>query len=91
MTLKWNGGGFDRPQPSSEVMMAYLVMKPCVAGGLPRAAGDIVELSETEGRALVSMGRVQPIADTVPQEKMNRSVGLEASDAQKVSKRTKRG
>lgn len=87
MVLKWNGGGFGRPQPSSGVKMAYLVMKSCVAGGVARSAGEIIELTESEGRSLAAMGRVQQVADTVPQENMDRSVGLTASDAPKVSRR----
>lgn len=71
--------------------MAYLVLKSCVAGGAARNAGEIIELSEAEGKSLSAMGRVQQVADTVPQEKMDRSVGLDASDAPKVSKRGKRG
>ena len=91
MVLKWNGGGFGRPQPSQGNKMAFLVMKSCVAGGIARNAGDIIELSEAEGRSLVAMGRVQPIADTVPQETMDRSVGLAESDAPRVTKRGRKG
>lgn len=90
MVLKWNGGGYGRPQPSSGVKMSYLILKSCVAGGVARTAGEIVELSDAEGKSLTAMGRVQQMADTVPQEKMDRSVGLDASDAPKVSKRGKR-
>ena len=72
-------------------MASYLIMKSCVAGGEARKAGEIVELSESEAKALTAMGRVQPVADYVPNETMDRSVGLESSESPKISKRTKKG
>lgn len=89
--LKWEGGGFGRPQPQLEVKMAsYLILKSCVAGGQARAAGDIVELSEQEGRALASMGRVQACEAREVAQTVDRSVALEASDAPKLAKRGKK-
>ena len=91
MALKWNGGGFDRPQPQQEVKMAnYLILKSCVAGGAARNAGEIVELSEQEGKSLSAMGRVQVAPERAAPAVADRSVGLEASDAPKVSKRAKK-
>jgi hypothetical protein len=88
MALKWNGGGFDRPQPQQEAKMAnYLILKSCVAGGAARNAGEIVELSEQESKSLLAMGRVQVAEDRVVPAAADRSVGLEASNAPKVSKR----
>jgi hypothetical protein len=91
MTLKWNGGGFDRPQPQKEVKMAnYLILKSCVAGGVGRSAGEIVELSEQEGKSLASMGRVQVAPERAAPAVSDRSVGLEASNLPKLSKRAKK-
>lgn len=91
MTLKWNGGGFGRPQPQQEVKMAsYLIFKSCVAGGEARNAGDIVELSEQEARSLASMGRVQACEARAVTETVDRSVALETSDGPKFAKRGKK-
>lgn len=91
MALKWNGGGFDRPQPQEEVKMAnYLVLKSCVAGGMARNAGDVVELSDQEGKSLSNMGRVQISEDRVVPVVADRSVGLQVSNAPKISKRAKK-
>ncbi len=55
MTLKWNGGGFGRPQPQQEARMAnYLILKSCVAGGAARNAGEIVD-GDIEEDALCKM------------------------------------
>lgn len=70
--------------------MSYLVMKPCVAGGKPRAAGDVIELSESEARSLSAMGRVSQVADAAPKQTEDRSVGLSESDAPKITKRSKK-
>jgi hypothetical protein len=91
MTLKWNGGGFGRPQPQQEAKMAnYLILKSCVAGGVGRNAGEIVELSEQEGKSLSAMGRVQVAPERAAPAVADRSVGLQVSDAPKVSKRAKK-
>ena len=91
MTLKWNGGGLGRPQPQQEVKMAsYLILKSCVAGGEARNAGDIVELSEQEGKALAAMNRVQACEAREVAQTVDRSVALEASDAPKLAKRGKK-
>lgn len=70
--------------------MSYLVLKSCVAGGEPRAAGEVIELSEAEGRTLSAMGRVQKVADKEPKQAEDRSVGLEASTGPKLFKRGKK-
>ena len=91
MVLKWNGGGAGRPQPQKEVKMAsYLILKSCVAGGEARNAGDIVELSEQEGKSLVAMNRVKPCEAREVPETVDRSVALEASDGPKLTKRGKK-
>ena len=84
--MKWNGGGVGRPQSQQGVKMSYLVLKGCVAGGESRSVGDVIELSESEGKSLTAMGRVQKV--TVSEEATaDRSVALDTSDAPKLTKR----
>lgn len=91
MALKWNGGGFGRPQPQEEVKMtSYLILKSCVAGGAARSAGEIVELSDQEGKSLLSMNRVQAHEARSVIETVDRSVALETSDGPKFAKRGKK-
>ena len=71
-------------------MASYLILKSCVAGGEPRNAGDIVELSEQEGKALAAMNRVQACGAREVAQVVDRSVALEASDAPKLAKRWKK-
>lgn len=66
--------------------MSYLVLKGCVAGGQSRAAGDVIELSEQEGKNLMAMGRVQEV-EVSEEASVDRSVELENSDAPKLKKR----
>lgn len=68
-------------------MANYLILKSCVAGGAARNAGEIVELSEQEGKSLLAMGRVHVAPERAATGVADRSVGLEASNAPKVSKR----
>lgn len=71
-------------------MANYLILKSCVAGGVARNVGDVVELSEQDGKSLSAMGRVQVAEDRAAPVVADRSVGLEASNAPKVSKRAKK-
>lgn len=57
--LKWNGGGFDRPQTTKGEKMPYLVLKSCVHSGGVLHAGDIVEIDIAEASALCAMNRIQ--------------------------------
>ena len=86
--MKWNRGGAGRPQSQQGVKMSYLFLKSCVAGGNACSAGDVVELSEQEGKTLMAMGRVQKVSvsEAAPAD---RSVALETSDAPKLTKRKK--
>lgn len=86
--MKWNGGGVGRPQSQQGVKMSYLVLKGCVAGGESRSVGDVIELSEQEGKSLTAMGRVQEVAVT-KDAPADRSVALETSDAPKLTTRKK--
>lgn len=71
-------------------MANYLILKSCMAGGAARSAGEIVELSEQEGKSLLAMGRVQVAPERAAPAVADRSVGLQVSDAPKVSKRAKK-
>lgn len=86
--MKWNGGGAGRPQSQQGVKMSYLVLKGCVAGGESRSVGDVIELSEQEGKSLTAMGRVQEVTVT-KDAPADRSVALETSDAPKLTTRKK--
>lgn len=71
-------------------MANYLILKSCVAGGAARNAGEIVELPDQEGRSLSAMGRVQVAPERAAPAVADRSVGLEASNMPKLSKRAKK-
>jgi hypothetical protein len=86
--MKWNGGGEGRPQSQQGVKMSYLVLKSCVAGGNACSAGDVIELSEQEGKNLTAMGRVQKV-EVTKEAPADRSVALETSDAPKLTTRKK--
>jgi hypothetical protein len=86
--MKWNGGGVGRPQSQQGVKMSYLVLKGCVAGGESRSVGDVIELTEQEGKSLTAMGRVQEVTVT-KEAPADRSVALETSDAPKLTTRKK--
>jgi hypothetical protein len=69
----------------------YLVLKSTVASGQRINAGDVVELSAADARALLASGRVvaapeKPKAAPAPAD---RSVDLSASDTPTLSKRAK--
>ena len=54
--------------------MRYRVLKSCVAGGMARRLGSIIELDEKEATNLMAMGRVAPHDEAAQRE--DRSVGL---------------
>ena len=80
--LKWNGGS----NTPIFTMKKYLILNDTVAGGKKVRAGDIVELKEDEGHVLCDYGKAHPHIEQKT-KKSDRSVGLEKSDAPKVSKR----
>jgi len=86
--MKWNGGGSGRPQSQEGAKMSYLVLKGCVAGGESRSVGDVIELTQQEGKSLTAMGRVQEV-EVSEEATADRSVALETSDAPKLTKRKK--
>lgn len=68
--------------------MPYIILKSCVADGASRSAGDILNLSDDEARALTAMGRVEyvdaPRAEPVMED---RSVALPKSKVATPRKR----
>jgi hypothetical protein len=67
----------------------YLVLKSTVAAGQRINAGDVVELSADDARALLAMGRVVAAPEKPKSAPVvaDRSVALEASDTPVVAKR----
>ena len=91
MALTWEGYS-GPPKPNLELNM-YIVLKPTIAGGQRRNAGDIIELSELsvdEAAALIAAKRVEVAPEKPKSEPVNadRSVALEESDAPAPKKRT---
>lgn len=78
-------------------MKHYVVLKSCNAGGARRNAGDIVELTDSEGNALTQMGRVsvtdapKPALKPAATKKSNRAVKLKDSDAAPLETRDEDG
>lgn len=68
--------------------MPYLVLKSCVAGGVRRSAGDVIDLDASEAKELKSAGRVSEV-EKKSEPKVDRSVGLEKSTAPKPKIRAK--
>lgn len=66
--------------------MKYEVMKDCVIDRVARKKGDIIEVTE-DVVGLMGIGRIIPAAE--PEIKVDRSVGLDASD-EKPKRRTKK-
>lgn len=40
--------------------MLVEMLKRCIAGGLPREAGEAVELADDEAKRLIAMGKAAP-------------------------------
>jgi hypothetical protein len=68
--------------------MAYLVLKSCVAGGVRRSAGDVIDLDASEAKELRLVGRVSEV-EKKSEPKVDRSVGLAKSTAPKPKVRSK--
>jgi hypothetical protein len=69
----------------------YLVLKSTFASGQRLNAGDVVELSAADARALLASGRVvaAPEKPKTAPAPADRSVDLSASDTPTLSKRAK--
>lgn len=70
--------------------MSYVILKSTVAGGARRNAGDVIELTADEARALLAAGRIAEAAPSPKAEVQDRSVGLEASTVAAPKKRTRK-
>ena len=69
-----------------EEKMKYLILKDTVANGGKVSAGDTIELDLEQGNILVGLGKAE-LAEGKAADKKDRSVGLEKSDAPKITKR----
>jgi len=79
MTLKWEGLT-ALPTSQKDNPMPYLITKSCMAGGKRCNAGDVVDLSEAEGRSLVTMGRAEVAPAVKKPTVSDRSVALDKSE-----------
>ena len=70
----------------------YVILKATVAGGQRRHAGDVIELSDQEARALLALRRIDvaPPKAKETHKSNDRSVGLVASKTQGLTKRKSR-
>jgi hypothetical protein len=81
--LKWDGGGNT---PTLKIMKKYLITTNTIVKGERVSAGSIVELEESVGRELMGYGKAEEHHGKEPKI-ADRSVGLEESEAPKVTKR----
>ena len=84
--MKWNGGS-NTPNLN---MKKFLITSDTVAKGQRVHAGDVVELPEDIGHELCAYGKATPHVEKPKAKKVDRSVGLEKSDAKPTKKRTKK-
>ena len=56
---------FRRPSNEGQIMK-YVILKSCVAGGVSRNAGDIVDLGADEAAALMGYGRIAAAPEPKP-------------------------
>tara|TARA_R110000824_G_scaffold82503_3_gene206799 strand:+ start:5219 stop:5431 length:213 start_codon:yes stop_codon:yes gene_type:complete len=68
--------------------MKIILNRDVAIGGVHRAAGTTVEVSDADGITLINMGKGQPVDKSKQVE--DRSVGLTTSDAPALVKRTRR-
>jgi hypothetical protein len=69
--------------------MKYLVLKGTVIGGSATQAGDVVEVPESEVKALLAMKRIAEVAEK-PTATTNRAVGLDDDTKPKKRGRPKK-
>lgn len=89
MALTWEGFA-ALPTSQKDNPMPYLITKSCMAGGKRCSAGDIVDLSEVEGRSLILMGRAEKATIVEKPKVSDRSVSLDKSDAPAPKKRARK-
>ena len=84
--LKWNGGG-NTPTLN---MKKYKILQDTMAGGSKVNAGDIVELTESEGHSLCGYNKAEVHVSKPKSQKEDRSVGLETSKVKDPKTRAKK-
>jgi len=67
------------PNKKEKVMNKYLILSDTVADKKNVKAGDIVELAESDGNALISYNKAELTTADAKKKSSNRSVGLKKS------------
>ena len=78
------------PNNKERVMKKYLILSDTLADSKKVKAGDVVELSQDEGMALIGYKKAELYTAKETKKESNRSVGLETSEAPAPKKRTKK-
>ena len=76
--------------PTTNKMHKYIILRDTIANQKRVYVGDIVELDEAQGYALVSNKKAELYKETAKPKKANRSVGLKKSETKPVKKRVKK-
>lgn len=78
--------------PTTNKMHKYIILRDTIANKEKVHVGDIVELDEAQGYALVSNKKAELYKETAKPKakKANRSVGLKKSETKPVKKRAKK-
>lgn len=84
--LKWNGGS----NATSLNMKKYLIVADTICNGTRVSAGDVIEITETEGFDLMASKKAVVFVKKAKAEKANRSVGLKDSNTKDLKKRSKK-
>tara|TARA_B100000900_G_scaffold337106_1_gene298979 strand:+ start:849 stop:1097 length:249 start_codon:yes stop_codon:yes gene_type:complete len=81
--MKWNGGS----NVPNLKMTKYKILQDTMADGKKVHAGDVVELLEHEGNALIGYQKAEVYVPVSKPKKADRSVGLKKSETKEVKKR----
>lgn len=81
--------------PQGVVMMRIQLLRNTVAGGAPRAAGDVIEVSEQDGKFLIAIKKAMPAPVVETAHQMDDVPAVETAelpvmDEAKVIRRGKR-
>jgi hypothetical protein len=88
MVLTTKNGGVNNP--TSNEMHKYLILRDTIANKQRVFAGDVVELNQAEGYALVANKKAELYKEKPKAKKSDRSVGLKKSEAKPIKKRVKK-
>ena len=83
--MKWNGGG-NAPTLNME---KFLIIQDTVCNSKRVQAGDVVEISDYEGRMLIAMKKAERFVEKPKAKQQDRSVGLEKSETKVLKKKSK--